>query len=184
MTLSDSFCVDRYRDEFLDLMRSGTVDIVFANESELKSLYQTASFEAALDAIRKDCKLAAVTRSEKGSVIVRVRRDRRRPGDRGSRNWSTRPGAGDLYAAGFLHRLHQRARPAGLRPARLAGGRHWCIQQIGPRPRQNLRARGRAGRARLTAVRGCPRGGGRAAPDRAERPSHSAGRRRGPPIRR
>ena len=70
MTLSDSFCVDRYRDEFLDLMRSGTVDIVFANESEMKSLYQTSSFEAALEAIRKDCKLAAITRSEKGSVIV------------------------------------------------------------------------------------------------------------------
>ena len=49
MTLSDPFCVDRYRGEFLDLMRSGTVDIVFANESEVKSLYQTASFEAALE---------------------------------------------------------------------------------------------------------------------------------------
>ena len=49
MTLSDPFCVDRYRDEFLDLMRSGTVDIVFANESEVKSLYQTASFDAALE---------------------------------------------------------------------------------------------------------------------------------------
>src|SRR5690606_15133011 len=71
MTLSDSFCVDRYRDEFLDLMRSGTVDIVFANERELKALYQTSSFEASLDAIRKDCKLAAVARSEQGSVIVR-----------------------------------------------------------------------------------------------------------------
>ena len=71
MTLSDSFCVDRYRDEFLDLMRSGTVDIVFANESELKSLYQTASFEAGLEQVRKDCKLAAVTRSEHGSVLVR-----------------------------------------------------------------------------------------------------------------
>ncbi|TGS97285.1 adenosine kinase, partial [Mesorhizobium sp. M8A.F.Ca.ET.213.01.1.1] len=71
MTLSDSFCVDRYRDEFLDLMRSGTVDIVFANSHEIKSLYQTASFDDALAAIRKDCKIAAVTRSEKGSVIVR-----------------------------------------------------------------------------------------------------------------
>src|SRR5690606_19357511 len=70
MTLSDPFCVDRYRDEFLDLMRSGTVDIVFANESELKSLYQTSSFEAGLEAIRNDCRLAAITRSEKGSVVV------------------------------------------------------------------------------------------------------------------
>ena len=70
MTLSDSFCVDRYRDEFLDLMRSGTVDIVFSNESELKALYQTSSFEAGLEAIRKDCRLAIVTRSEKGSVVA------------------------------------------------------------------------------------------------------------------
>ncbi|HEV7417918.1 MAG TPA: adenosine kinase, partial [Tianweitania sediminis] len=71
MTLSDPFCVDRYRDEFLDLMRSRTVDIVFANESELKSLYQTSSFEDALDQIRGDCRLAAITRSEKGSVVLR-----------------------------------------------------------------------------------------------------------------
>ena len=52
MTLSDPFCVDRYRDEFLDLMRSGTVDIVFANQHELISLYQTPSFESALESIR------------------------------------------------------------------------------------------------------------------------------------
>ena len=48
LTLSDSFCVDRYRDEFLDLMRKRTVDLVFANEAELHSLYQTSDFDAAL----------------------------------------------------------------------------------------------------------------------------------------
>src|SRR5690606_32148505 len=102
MTLSDSFCVDRYRDEFLDLMRSGTVDIVFANESELKSLYQTSSFEAGLEAIRYDSKLAVVTRSEHGSVAVR--------GDDTEvieaieiNELVDTTGAGDLYAAGFLH---------------------------------------------------------------------------------
>src|SRR5690606_12611432 len=58
MTLSDPFCVDRYRGEFLELMRSRTVDIVFANESELKSLYQTESFDQALDLVRKDCSIA------------------------------------------------------------------------------------------------------------------------------
>jgi len=137
MTLSDPFCVDRYRGEFLDLMRSGTVDIVFANESELKSLYETASFEAGLEAIRADCKLAAVTRSEKGSVAVR-----------GAETVAVMAltvdevvdttGAGDLYAAGFL---------AGYTGGRglaecgalgsLAAG--LVIGQVGPRPRQNLR---------------------------------------------
>jgi sugar/nucleoside kinase (ribokinase family) len=101
MTLSDSFCVDRYRDEFLDLMRSGTVDIVFANESELKSLYQTASFETALELIRKDCKLAAVTRSERGSVIVSGNRTEVIEAIEIERLVDT-TGAGDLYAAGFL----------------------------------------------------------------------------------
>ncbi len=137
MTLSDSFCVDRYRDEFLDLMRSGTVDIVFANDHEIKSLYQTSSFETALDLIRKDCAIAAVTRSEKGSVIVR--------GDETVvikaipvKELVDTTGAGDLYAAGFLYGY-----TAGLDLQHcgdlgsLAAG--LVIQQIGPRPRQNLR---------------------------------------------
>src|SRR6195952_4268628 len=70
LTLSDSFCVDRYRGEFLDLMRKGTVDLVFANEAELTSLYQTADFDAALAQLRDDAKLGVVTRSEKGCVVA------------------------------------------------------------------------------------------------------------------
>ena len=70
LSLSDPFCVDRYRDEFLELMRSKTVDSVFANKDEVKSLYQTADFETALEAMRSDCRLAIVTRSEKGSVAM------------------------------------------------------------------------------------------------------------------
>src|SRR5271155_2061368 len=66
LTLSDAFCVDRYRDEFFDLMRKRTVDLVFANEAELHSLYQTSDFDAALSQLRSDAKLAVVTRSEKG----------------------------------------------------------------------------------------------------------------------
>src|SRR5215510_7654968 len=69
LTLSDSFCVDRYRDEFLDLMRKGTVDLVFANEAELRSLYQTSDFDTALKQLRADTKLGVVTRSEKGCVV-------------------------------------------------------------------------------------------------------------------
>src|SRR5712672_4649794 len=70
LTLSDSFCVDRYRDEFLELMRNGTVDLIFANESELHSLYQTADFDTALTQWRRDAKLGIVTRSEKGCVVA------------------------------------------------------------------------------------------------------------------
>ncbi|MHA6686099.1 adenosine kinase [Mesorhizobium sp. A556] len=137
MTLSDSFCVDRYRDEFLDLMRSGTVDIVFANSNEIKSLYQTESFDAAVALIRKDCKLAAVTRSEHGSVIVRgnetVMVEAARIGE-----LVDTTGAGDLYAAGFLHGYTQgRDLKACGDLGSLAAG--LVIQQIGPRPRQNLR---------------------------------------------
>jgi sugar/nucleoside kinase (ribokinase family) len=140
MTLSDPFCVDRYRDEFLDLMRSGSVDIVFSNTDEVKSLYQTADFDTAVEAIRKDCKLAAITRSEEGSVIVR-----------GSETASVHAheigelvdttGAGDLYAAGFLHgytagrSLTDCANLGSLAAAII-------IQQIGPRPQVSLRQAG------------------------------------------
>jgi adenosine kinase len=62
--------VDRYRGEFLELMRSGTVDLVFANEAELHSLYQTSDFDTALAQLRGDAKLGVVTRSEKGCVVA------------------------------------------------------------------------------------------------------------------
>ena len=136
MTLSDSFCVGRFRDEFLDLMRSGTVDFVFANSHEVKSLYETSSFETALDLLRKDCRIAAVTRSEKGSIIIR-----------GDETHEIAPttvtqvvdttGAGDLYAAGVLHGYTQGLdlKTCGDLGSLAAG---LVIQQIGPRPRQNL----------------------------------------------
>ncbi|WP_274630362.1 adenosine kinase [Arvimicrobium flavum] len=138
MTLSDSFCVDRYRDEFLDLMRSGTVDIVFANESELKSLYQTSSFEKGLDLIRKDCRLAAVTRSERGSVIVRGDETIQVEAIEIDRLVDT-TGAGDLYAAGFLfgYTTGRSLADCGKLGSLAAG---LVIQQIGPRPRQSLQA--------------------------------------------
>src|SRR5690349_1127527 len=70
LTLSDAFCVDRYRDEFIKLIRDKTVDILFANERELHSLYQTSDFDTALSSLRADASLAVVTRSEKGCVAV------------------------------------------------------------------------------------------------------------------
>lgn len=136
MTLSDSFCVDRYRAEFLELMRSGTVDIVFANESELKSLYETGDFEGALERIRGDAKLAAVTRSEKGSVVVRGSETVPVEAIAIGRLVDT-TGAGDLYAAGFLHGYTAGRSLADCgRLGSLAAG--LVIQQVGPRPRENL----------------------------------------------
>jgi len=137
MTLSDPFCVDRYRDEFLDLMRTGTVDIVFANEHELKSLYQTASLDLAVDLVRADCKLAAITRSEHGSIVVTREKTvevHAVPVD----SVIDTTGAGDLYAAGFLFgytrdfTLGDCARLGSFAAALV-------IQQIGPRPSQNLK---------------------------------------------
>jgi sugar/nucleoside kinase (ribokinase family) len=136
MTLSDPFCVDRYREEFLDLMGSGTVDIVFANSHELMSLYRTESFEEALEAIRRDCRLAAVTRSEKGSVIVAGEETVVVEASRVETVVDT-TGAGDLYAAGFLFGYTAGRSLADCgRLGSLAAG--LVIQQIGPRPRQNL----------------------------------------------
>lgn len=138
MTLSDPFCVDRYRDEFLDLMRSGTVDIVFANEVELKSLYETSSFESGLEAIRKDCRIGIITRSEKGSVTV-TRDETHVVNAHPIEKLVDTTGAGDLYAAGFLYGLtNGRELPDCARLGGLAAA--MVIQQIGPRPVKSLKA--------------------------------------------
>lgn len=137
MTLSDAFCVHRYRAEFLDLMRSGTVDIVFANESEALALYETDDLAVALQRIGQDSKrLAAVTRSEKGCVIVEGGRTLEVTAAPLARLLDT-TGAGDLFAAGFL-----RGYTAGLQHQQSAilgtiAASH-IIEQIGPRPQQQL----------------------------------------------
>lgn len=137
MSLSDPFCVDRYRGEFLDLMRSGRVDIVFANEHELLSLYQTSSFDSALEAIRKDCKLAAVTRSEKGSIILKGEETVPVDAVKVDELVDT-TGAGDLYAAGFLFGYTNGLSllDSGKLGSFAAG---LIIQQIGPRANKDLR---------------------------------------------
>ena len=101
LTLSDSFCVDRWRDEFRELVRD-EVDILFANESEIMSLYETGDFDAAAAMAASEVKIAALTRSEKGSIVVS-----------GQERHCIEPvvvdkvvdttGAGDLYAAGMLY---------------------------------------------------------------------------------
>ncbi len=103
LTLSDSFCVDRHRIEFLDLIRSG-VDILFANESEITSLYETTSFDDAARRAAADTRLVVLTRSGKGSVIFADGQVHAIPVAPVSHVVDT-TGAGDLYAAGFLYGL-------------------------------------------------------------------------------
>jgi len=137
LTLSDSFCVDRYRDEFLDLMRKGTVDLIFANESELHSLYQTADFDTALKQLRQDTKLGVVTRSEKGCVVASSDGVVAVPAFP-IRELVDTTGAGDLFAAGFLFGL---VRDAGFENAGRLGGLAAAevIQHIGARPLVSLK---------------------------------------------
>ncbi len=137
LTLSDSFCVDRYRGEFLDLMRRGTVDLVFANEAELHSLYQTADFDTALTQLRSDAKLAAVTRGEKGCVVASKDGVTAVPAFPIDRIVDT-TGAGDLFAAGFLFGL---VRGAGHENAGRLGALAAAevIQHIGARPQVSLK---------------------------------------------
>lgn len=110
LTLSDKFCVDRHRKEFLDLVH-GHVDLLFANEQELMALFETRNFDEAISAVRGKCELAAVTRSEKGAVIVHAKQTTAVPAHKAVKVVDT-TGAGDLFAAGFLYGLTQGKPPA------------------------------------------------------------------------
>jgi sugar/nucleoside kinase (ribokinase family) len=132
LTLSDAFCVDRFRDEFLGLIRSGTVDLIFANEAELHSLYQTADFDTAVRALKVDAKLAVVTRSEKGCLVV-TREETTAVAAEPVERVVDATGAGDLFAAGFLVGL---ARGADYRKAAQLGALAAAevISHLGARP--------------------------------------------------
>jgi sugar/nucleoside kinase (ribokinase family) len=137
LTLSDSFCVDRYRGEFLELMRKGTVDLVFANEAELRSLYETSDFDSALKQLCVDAKLGVVTRSEKGCVVASSEGVIAVPAFPVGQITDT-TGAGDLFAAGFLFGL---VRGAGYENAGRLGALAAAevIQHIGARPLVSLK---------------------------------------------
>ncbi len=101
LSLSDSFCVERHRDSFLELI-GGHVDLLFANEAEVCTLFQVGDFDRALQETRGHCEIAALTRGDKGSVVLaagEVHVVEAAPVDK----VVDTTGAGDLYAAGFLH---------------------------------------------------------------------------------
>jgi sugar/nucleoside kinase (ribokinase family) len=136
MTLSDPFCVDRYRDEFRELIRDGSLDILFANIHELKSLYQTADEETALAALSNEKLLGVVTRSAEGATVVEkgfLESVPAFPVD----NVADTTGAGDLFAAGFMAGFaagrdnRTCARLGGLAAAEIIG-------HLGARPQADL----------------------------------------------
>lgn len=137
VTMSDRFCVDRHRASFRHLVK-GFADIVFANEAELKSLYETEDFDDALRALQADCAVAAVTRSEKGSVVIGEGAPVAVPAEPVSKVVDT-TGAGDQYAAGFLFGIAR-----GLPLATCARLGHIAaaevISHFGPRPEQSYKA--------------------------------------------
>ncbi|MCS7267080.1 MAG: adenosine kinase [Geminicoccaceae bacterium] len=103
LTLSDPFCVRRWREEFRALVER-EVDILFANEAEITALYETTSFDEALQQVRREVPFAALTRGAKGSVVVRGEEVHVIDAAPVARLIDT-TGAGDLYAAGFLRAL-------------------------------------------------------------------------------
>lgn len=136
LALSDPMCVDRHREDFLELVRN-QVDILIANEKEIMALYRTTSFEAAMGAARGNCSLVVGTRSEKGSVIMA-----------GEQTWTLAAekvekvvdptGAGDMFAAGFLYGLthgHDLAECGKLGSIMAAA----IITHYGSRPQISLR---------------------------------------------
>ncbi|HEY9214350.1 MAG TPA: adenosine kinase [Ancylobacter sp.] len=135
LTLSDAFCVGRYRAEFLELLRNGTVDLVFANESELMSLYET-DFDQALGLLTEDVSRAVVTRSEKGALSVSGDTLVEVPAFPVAKVVDT-TGAGDLFAAGYLHGHARGFSPEeSLRLGALCASE--IISHIGARPERSL----------------------------------------------
>jgi sugar/nucleoside kinase (ribokinase family) len=134
LTLSDSFCVERHRTEWLALVEE-EVDLLFANQAEIEALYET-DFDGALARVREHCRVAALTRSERGSVVVADDRVHVVPAHPVERLVDT-TGAGDLYAAGFLFGYTRGADPATCaRLGSLAASE--VISHLGARPEADL----------------------------------------------
>ena len=142
LTLSDVFCVEGHRDDFLEMMKAGLVDIAFANENEAKSLFRTDSVEAAIEGLSGIVPLAVVTRSEKGAIVVNGSGRVEVPITPALRVLDT-TGAGDLFAAGFLTGYTQgRDLKACATMGTIAAAE--VIEHYGARPEADLKARVKA----------------------------------------
>ncbi len=135
LTLSDDFCVDRYRHEFMELITTGQIDILFANEDEIASLFQT-DFDSAVAATKGLCEVAAITRSEKGCLILAGQDLLEVPADAATVVDTT--GAGDLFASGFLYGMTsgRDLRVCGQIGCLAAGE---VISHFGARPEKSLK---------------------------------------------
>ncbi|MBA2281438.1 MAG: adenosine kinase [Actinomycetota bacterium] len=135
-SLSDGFCVDRHRDDFLALLDRG-IDVLFANEDEICSMFRTPSFDEAIDIVRGRCELAYLTCGAKGSVVVSASETHAIPAEPIEELVDT-TGAGDLYAAGALYAL---CRGADLETSGRLGSLAAAevIGHVGPRPAVSLR---------------------------------------------
>jgi sugar/nucleoside kinase (ribokinase family) len=137
LTLSDTFCVLRHHDAFLHLVEQD-VDILFANENEIKTLYKTENLDEAVAAVRPHTEVAVITRGAEPTLLVTQDVVHEIPVQKPARILDT-TGAGDLYAAGFLYGLTQgKALPEAARIGAIAAAE--IISHYGPRPHQKLSA--------------------------------------------
>ena len=135
-TLSDTFCVDRHRAEFLELINGGKIDILFANESEIQMLAETDNFDAAVAETAAKVETLIVTRSEKGAIAVRDGKTTAVAAEPVEHIIDT-TGAGDLFASGFLSGyVEQRSMEDCLTMGAIAAAE--VISHYGARPEADL----------------------------------------------
>ena len=135
LTLSDPFCVDRHRHDFLQLVENH-VDILFANEDEIKSLFLQENFDDAISAISDHVEIAAITRGDKGAVIISNGK-KIEVAAQPVENVVDTTGAGDQFAAGFLYGLTEGKSLEECGKLGVIAAAE-VISHIGPRPHVKL----------------------------------------------
>lgn len=137
ITLSDSFCVDRYRSEFIGMLNDGTLDLMFANEHEIKSLFEAADLDTAIAAAKDFDVMTVITLGEEGAMVITDGEIVKVPAVSVDEVVDL-TGAGDLFASGFLYGL---VRDFALEDCLKLGSlsASHVIGHVGPRPQKNLR---------------------------------------------